>query len=55
MIYSHSEQSMYTGWDRHDAILIKAVIKLGSQRNETSGVNEKQKVCKLKLEIDYQI
>jgi hypothetical protein len=30
LIYSHSEPSIYTQSDRHDAVLIKAVIKIGS-------------------------
>ncbi len=37
MIYSLTEQSSYTECDRHDAVLIKAVIKI---RNELKGVNE---------------
>ncbi len=41
LIYTHSEQSICTWWERHDAVLIKPVIKLGSQLNEISRVNEK--------------
>ncbi len=37
LIYSHSEQSIYTQSDRHDAVFIKAVIKI---RSESKGVNE---------------
>jgi hypothetical protein len=37
LIYSHSEKSIYTQCDRHDAVLIKAVIKI---RSKLKGVNE---------------
>ena len=37
LIYSHSEQSIYTQSGRHDAVFIKAVIKI---RSESKGVNE---------------
>jgi hypothetical protein len=37
LIYSHSEQSICTQSDRHDAVFIKAVIKI---RSESKGVNE---------------
>jgi hypothetical protein len=30
LIYSHSEHGIYTWRDRHDAVLKKAVIKIGS-------------------------
>ncbi len=37
LIYSHLTQSIYTHYNRPDAILIKAVIKI---RSELKGVNE---------------
>ncbi len=37
LIYSYSEQSIYTQCVKHDAILIKAVIKI---KSELKGVNE---------------
>ncbi len=46
LIYSRSEQSIYTWCDRHDAVLIKAAIKIGSELKE---VNEVQSGCQLKL------
>jgi len=51
LIYSHSEQSIFTQSDRHDAVLIKPVIKIGS---ELKGVNEMLSI-NLNLEIDYKI
>ncbi len=39
LIYSHSEQSIYKWCDRHNVVLIKAVIKIGSCLNEV------QKCC----------
>ncbi len=42
LIYSHSEHSIYTWCDRHDAVLSKTVNKIGSSLNEVNGV---QKCC----------
>ncbi len=51
LIYSHSEQSIYTKSYRDIAILVKPEIKIGS---ELKGVNELLSI-KMSLEIDYKI
>ncbi len=43
---------MYTQSDRHDAVLIKVVIKI---RSEFKGVNERPLIKNESLEIDYEI
>jgi hypothetical protein len=52
LIYSLTEHSIYTQCDRHDAVLIKAVIKI---RSELKGVNEMLLIKNESLEIDYEI
>ncbi len=52
LINSHSEQNINTQCDRHDAVLIKAVIKI---RSELKRVNEMPLIKKESLYIDCQI
>ncbi len=52
LIYSHSEQSIHTQCDRHDGILIKAVIKM---RSGLKGVNEILLIKNVNLGFYYVI
>jgi len=52
LIYSHSEQSICTQCDRHDAVLIKAVIKI---RGEIGVVYEMLLIKNECLEIDCEV